>query len=245
MRAVADHRAQHLHFTSLFVGVLHAQVATNKAGVSGTIRFTGCTCPIALISSSSSRRASVNAFGKLFCLSSSVSICLTQPAYAQDKSEDKGGQPDWIEQAKISAEMGGISVREAVIRAVVQNRALHFMEKAEKNPAFAGAYIDRSGGIFTLVVQRKRGNLLNIATDDAELDKSIIYEEVEFSLGELKSQQMKMAKELHNGGVPASISLDIKSNKLIVQADNVSQAEGLLAIYPENSFSVVSGRLTA
>lgn len=54
-------------------------------------------------------------------------------------AQDVGGQPEWIEQAKIVAQNNGISVGEAVRRARLQEKLNRAIKRFENDPDYAGA----------------------------------------------------------------------------------------------------------
>ena len=71
-----------------------------------------------------------------------ASVVVCWPLAAQQTT---GGTPDWLSQAKIAAQLEGVTVGEAVRRARLQNLAIKQAERFATDPDFAGSWIERSG----------------------------------------------------------------------------------------------------
>lgn len=153
-------------------------------------------------------------------------VCLVGAAPAFSQKPDDAGPPDWLEQAKIVAQMDGVSVGEAVRRAKLQQRMAEAEARLSENPNYAGSYIDRRGNGFK-IVHRFKGAGAKPSTGDAELDTNSQFEASEVSMKELRDFQRVLSTALNTAKIVATITYDVPNGKLIVQTNDRAKIDAL------------------
>ena len=162
-------------------------------------------------------------FRRLFLLT----ILASAPAAGQPR--DQGGQPDWIEQAKIVAQMEGVSVGEAVRRANLERRMAKQAERLEGTPGYAGSVIERDGKQFKIVHLFSDGRSA-VDTGDAELDKNSEVRNVRFSMKQLKEYAKSISSSLAAIDPNAYTSFSAKDNKLYVTTNAIEAVKTALSV---------------
>ena len=161
--------------------------------------------------------------GKPWLFGLTLSTAIAGSALAQSP----GGQPDWLSQAKIVAEMEGISVGEAVRRAKLIERAQRWAEKWKDDPDFAGGWIDRRNGGFKIVHAFRRGATRKI--DDAELADASSFASVRYSLGEMRREIPRVGRILAAAGIEAVFSIDMEQNRVNLQTEDPAKVRQLVS----------------
>lgn len=173
-----------------------------------------------------------------------LSLLLSSAVCAQAQN-DGGGQPDWLSQAKIAAEMEGISVGEAVRRARLQNKFLAEVERLTADSAYAGSWIVRDKDTFKIVHGFKGGKRSPASTGDAELDSSTESASSAYSLQEIEATRSSLDNQFKDLKIRGGFSVDLENNKLVVRSPDVEKinalvSQGLLTLPP---FVVVSDKV--
>lgn len=151
---------------------------------------------------------------------------LSSIASAQS-SEQSGGQPDWLSQAKIVAQMEGISVGEAVRRAKLQQKMAGKAAALENNPDYAGSWIEQGASSFKFVLGFKNGKRPAAGTGDSDVDANSEFKSTAYSLGDMKSYQARLSKALVTAGLSASVSFDLPNNKVVVHSADAEKIQAL------------------
>lgn len=149
---------------------------------------------------------------------------LSQGASAQPEASTSG-QPDWLSQAKIVAQLEGVTVGEAVRRANLIKRAQKQAERWVNDPDFAGGWIDRRNGGFKIVHAFRGSSQRNI--EDSELAANSTFAKVRYSLGELKSEINRVGKILNAAGIDSVFSVDLEHNRVTLQVEDPSKVQAL------------------
>lgn len=159
--------------------------------------------------------------GKLIVFTLAITLAGTANAQAT------AGEPDWLSQAKIVAQMEGVSVGEAVRRAKLIQRAQKFAEKWKDDPDFAGGWIDRRNGGFKIVHAFRRGATKQI--DDPELAGVSSFATVRYSLGEMRREIQRVGQILSAAGIEAVFSIDMEQNRVNLQTEEADKVRQLLS----------------
>jgi hypothetical protein len=146
------------------------------------------------------------------------------PTFAQ--KPDDAGPPDWLEQAKIVAQMDGVSVGEAIRRAKLQQRMAAAEARLSANPNYAGSYIERRGNAFK-IVHRFKGAEAKPSTGDTELDSNSQFEVSNVSMKEMRDYQRILSTALNNAKIIATITYDVQNGRLVVQTTESEKIEAL------------------
>ena len=76
---------------------------------------------------------------------------LATAAQASAQSSDGTGQPDWVEQAKLVAQMEGVSVGEAIRRGKLERKLAEQQARLETEANYAGSEIVRTQKSYKIV----------------------------------------------------------------------------------------------
>lgn len=156
-----------------------------------------------------------------------ISFALVTMVAAAANAQSPGGEPDWLSQAKIVAQMEGISVGEAVRRAKLIQRAQRFAEKWKDDPDFAGGWIDKRNGGFKIVHAFRRGATKQI--DDPELASVSSFATVRYSLGEMRREIQRVGKILAAAGIETVFSIDMEQNRVNLQTEDPGKVRNLVS----------------
>lgn len=138
-----------------------------------------------------------------------ASVFILSPALAQETS---GGQPDWLSQAQIAAQMEGVSVGEAVRRAQLQLLAMRQIERFASDSDFAGSWIDRDANTFRMVFAFKGNAQKQIA--DPDIARVSQTTSVRYSIRELNAERERLGQALAAAGLTASYAVRARENDL-------------------------------
>lgn len=131
----------------------------------------------------------------------------------QAVAQDPGGQPDWIEQAKILAQMEGTSVGEQVRRYRLQEKANKLDERFSSDPDYGGAQVERKGPNFKVSFAFKgSGKQRNI--DDPELAGASTVVSAAHSIGEIQQERQRLTKLLRDNGQSAAFAVRFQELQL-------------------------------
>jgi hypothetical protein len=151
-------------------------------------------------------------------------LIIGSPAASQETS---GGQPDWLSQAKIAAQLEGISVGEAVRRARLQNLAIKQGERFAADPDFAGSWIERSGTTFRVVFAFK-GNAHKTIVD-SDLAGVSQTTAVRYSIKDLQAERQRLGQVLAKAGLMASYVVRTKENDLVIYPSDATKLRSLIS----------------
>ena len=154
---------------------------------------------------------------------------IAAPAFAQSGST---GQPDWVSQAKIVAEMEGISVGEAIRRGNLERRLAAAIERLENDDAYAGSFIERDGKSFKVVHLFTRTGMSG-KSGSANLESASEYRSARFSLGEIKTYQRKIVPTLASVDANSYSSIKIHDNALVIRTTNEAGVRAALGNIPD------------
>lgn len=162
---------------------------------------------------------------KVFALAALLmaSTAISQPSFAQDD----GGQPDWIDQAKIVATMQGISVGEAVRRARLQEKVNRAVAKFESDPDFAGAWIEQDARGFKANFAFRGGK--KPALNDSDLQGISSFTTASRGMSELAQARASIGKALRSNDLKASISVDPRTQTMQLFPEQPDKLRALIA----------------
>lgn len=143
-------------------------------------------------------------------------------------AQEGGGQPDWLSQAKIVAEIEGVSVGEAVRRARLQVKADRQAEEFSSDPSYAGSWVVRSGQKYRLVYAFKGAGAANRKASDDEVTQNTDFVDVSFSLQEIRAWRKQLLAALSKAPLKVSIDTDVKRNRLVLNTTDASALQTLL-----------------
>ena len=149
---------------------------------------------------------------------------MSTSAFAQ---QGNGGQPDWIEQAKIVAEMDGVSVGEAVRRATLEQRLARQAERLEKMPGYAGTFIERGRNRYVIVhyfSDDTNADILN----DSELKSNSRIEKTKFSHGDFKKYFSSIQEVLKHVDDRAYMAFSPQANRMILKTSDPAKLRSAL-----------------
>jgi hypothetical protein len=151
-----------------------------------------------------------------------ASAFLSSPALAQES-----GQPDWLSQAQIAAQMEGVSVGEAVRRARLQILAMKQIERFASDPDFAGSWIERNANSFRMVFAFK-GNAQK-PISDPELAAASQSNSVRYSITELNAERQRLGQALGAAGLTASYVVRARENDLVIYPSDATKLRSLIS----------------
>jgi streptogrisin C len=132
------------------------------------------------------------------------------------------GQPDWIEQAKVVAQMEGVTVGEAVRRTNLQNKALREVERFSSDPDYAGSWIERDARNFKIHFAFKGSKAGAKTVTDPDLKQDSEVREARYSIRELEAERQRLASVLQSASLKAAFSIRAKENELLVHAGDAA-----------------------
>lgn len=141
--------------------------------------------------------------------------------------ETPAGPPDWLSQAKIAAQLEGVSVGEAVRRARLQNLAMKQIERFASDPDFAGSWIERSATAFRMVFAFKGNAQKQIA--DPELAGASQTTSAPYSTRELNAERQRLGQSLAAAGLAASYVVRARENDLVVYPSDAAKLRSLIS----------------
>ncbi|WP_265530535.1 hypothetical protein [Sphingomicrobium marinum] len=148
-------------------------------------------------------------------------------AATAQEANPSGGMPDWVSQAKIVAEMEGISVGEAVRRARLQILADRQAEKFANDPEFAGSWIEHGRKNFRVNFAFRGGGAKTIA--DPELSAASNIENVRYSMKEIQDERRRLTALLESLGIDVGFELIVQRNQLILYPSDPVALNKLIA----------------
>jgi hypothetical protein len=154
-------------------------------------------------------------FGSFF---TSLGVSAQQPT---------GDNPEWLSQARIAAQLEGISVGEAVRRSRLQSLAIEQADRfAKQDSDFAGSWIDRSGNTFRVIFAFK-GNAQK-RVSDPDLANSSQTTEVRYSRREILAERDRLGQALASHGVQVSFAVRQRDNNLLVYVSDAAKVRSLI-----------------
>lgn len=161
-------------------------------------------------------------------------------------AQPEGGQPDWIEQARLVAAKYGISVGEAVRRARLEIKVNRANERFFNDPDYAGAVILQDARAFRAKFGFKGGKRPDLG--DQELREIGEISSVSRSLADLKRTREDLWGKLLPLGVRFAFTEDVETQTLKLYPDDPAdfqQAVRESGIEIPNYVAVQSSPLTA
>lgn len=156
-----------------------------------------------------------------------LAALLTTSAAGTAVAQPNNSQPDWIEQAKIVAQMQGITVGEAVRRARLLEKANRAIKRFENDPDFAGAWIDENSRGFRVNFAFRGGR--KPALNDSELQGVSSFPSARRSMGDLAQARAILGKMLRQNGLKAKISVDQKTQHMSLYPEQPAKLRALIA----------------
>lgn len=147
---------------------------------------------------------------------------ISKPAFAQNSE----AQPDWIEQAKIVANMQGISVGEAVRRARLQDKVNRTNERFLADPDYAGAWIEQDARGFRATFAFRNGKKPSLG--DQELQDAATFSAAARSIAELRQARNELMKQLRANGLTAAYSEVVQTQRLELWPDQPDQLRSFI-----------------
>lgn len=142
-------------------------------------------------------------------------------------AQTSGNQPDWLDQAKIVAQMQGVSVGEAVRRAKLQDKVEKLDQRFSSDPEYAGAWIDQKGQTFRATFAFKGGKG-NRSIDDAELSEVSDFASTRYSRKELLQERQRLNDVFAANGVSASFLVNTRDQKVSIYPEDAVKLKVLL-----------------
>ena len=159
-----------------------------------------------------------------------VALCSILPTAGMAQANDAGGQPDWVEQAKIVAQMDGISVGEAIRRGKLEKRLADQVTRLEADANYAGSEIVREKNRYRIVHYfNNDANTLS----DSDLDAVSDFRKVRFSMREMKDFQRTATKVLLSIDPTAYSTLVPSANRVRVFTTKPDELKAALGSIPE------------
>lgn len=155
-----------------------------------------------------------------------IAFVVSASSVVAQTSNQRGGEPDWLSQARIIAEMEGITVGEAVRRAQLIKRAQRLAEKWNDDSDYAGGWIDRRGGGFKIVHAFRHEKTKPV--EDPELANVLTFASTRYSLAEMRREIPRVGRILQDKGIEAVFSIDMETNRVYLQTESVDKVNQLL-----------------
>lgn len=137
------------------------------------------------------------------------------------------GQPDWIEQAKIVAQMQGITVGEAVRRARLLEKVNREIERFQNDADFGGAWIDQDARGFKANFAFRGGKKPTLS--DNELQSVSSFSPAGRGMSELAQARASIAKTLRQNGLKAAVSVDPRTQRMALYPEEPDKLRALIA----------------
>jgi hypothetical protein len=159
----------------------------------------------------------------------SMALSLIAVAATSTASAQAGSQPDWVSQAKIVAQMEGISVGEAIKRGNLERKLSEAASRFESDPDYAGSYIERTNKSYKIVHLFKGPTKQGRGTGDADLDAASENLGARFSMKELRDY-MGIASPLMLPIDPnAYSSFEVKANTVTIHTSKTDEIRSALS----------------
>jgi len=142
-------------------------------------------------------------------------------------AQNTGGQPDWLDLAKVIAVKEGISVGEAVRRVRLSQKINRLDEKFAADPDYAGAWIEQDSRNFRVKFAFKGGKRGNL--NDAEVEAESEFVAAPRSLDELKSAQADVARQLKAHGIKAAFSSVVEEQRINLWPSDAAKLKELIS----------------
>lgn len=126
--------------------------------------------------------------------------------------QDTGGQPDWIEQARLVAAKEGITVGEAVRRARLSQKVQRAHERFYNDPDYAGAVVRQDARGFRATFAFKGGRQPDLA--DPELRDNSEVVSAPRSLSDLRNARATLGRQLRSQGISVAFTEDIETQSM-------------------------------
>lgn len=140
-------------------------------------------------------------------------------------AQDQGGQPDWIEQARILAQMEGTSVGEQVRRYRLQQQADRLDDRFNSDPDYAGMQIDRKGPNFKIAFAFK-GVGKQRSVDDPELAGVSTFVPAAYSKAEIQQERQRLFSVLRENKLSAAFA--VRFQELQLFPDDPARVKALI-----------------
>lgn len=155
---------------------------------------------------------------------SGTAVAQTDPP-SPASAQENGGQPDWIEQARILAQMEGTSVGEQVRRHRLQQKADKLHERFSSDPDYAGVQIDRKGSTFRISFAFK-GTGKQRSVDDTELAGVSTFVPAAHSLSEIQQERQRLGRLLRENNLSAAFA--VRFQELQLFPDDPTRVKALI-----------------
>lgn len=145
------------------------------------------------------------------------------PAVAQEA----GAQPDWIEQARMVAQMQGITVGEAVRRARLQEKVNRTVERFQNYPDYGGAWIEQDAGGYRANFAFRGGRKPSLG--DTELQEVSSFSNATRSMSDLAQARASLARTLRQHGIKGAISVVQRTQRMELYPDQPDRLRELIS----------------
>lgn len=139
----------------------------------------------------------------------------------------QGSPPDWLSQAKIIAEMQGITVGEAVRRSRLQILANRQAERFAQDDNFAGSWIQQDRNGYKVTYAFRGGGNRTIA--DPELAAASNFENARYSLREIADERRRLTRLLEAQGISVGFEGNVVQNRLYLYPGDPAKVKELVS----------------
>lgn len=150
-------------------------------------------------------------------------VALATPA----KAQDPGGQPDWIEQARLVAVKDGITVGEAVRRARLLEKVRRANERFFNDPDYAGAVIVQDGRSLRARFLFKNGKQPDLG--DQELRDISDIAPAQRSFADFRKARETLLEQLAPSGASGTFTEDVQSQRMKFYPDDPDRFRQVVA----------------
>ena len=151
---------------------------------------------------------------------------LATAAQASAQSSDGSGQPDWVEQAKLVAQMEGVSIGEAIRRGKLERKLAEQQARLETETSYAGSEIVRTQKSYKIVHYFTTDTA---TSGDVELDKESEFRKSRFSMKEMKEFQRKASKLIVLADPNAYTTISASDNRVYLFTSDTAAVTASLA----------------
>lgn len=135
--------------------------------------------------------------------------------------------PDWLDQAKIVAQLQGIPVGEAVRRAKLQEKVAALDAQYASDPTYGGSYIEQDSKGFRATFRFMGGKRETIA--DPEVDGVTTFEPAQHSMADVHRERTRLMNAFRQHGIDLAASITPKDKNLLLWPSDAAKAQQLVS----------------
>lgn len=155
-----------------------------------------------------------------------TAVALSSAASSQTQQAGEA-TPDWLSQAKIAADMEGITIGEAVRRARLQMLANQQAERFSQDDTFAGSWIEQDRNGFKVTYALRGGG--NRAIAEPDLAAVAGFQNVRYSLREIADERRRLTHLLEAQGISVGFEGNVRQNRLFLYPSDAAKVRALVS----------------